>query len=191
MPIASIDPNVRESVSSQKTTPNRGQDFADFMSTAAVGAAPTAVGVAKGYQPAAVTNASITGVASGVNTFANPSTLSYGAGYGGNAPYYSSPSVFSASGGLTTATNGYQLSNTPFNGGISGGTNSLYGNVGSGVSSDTVARAQLFQQMNDASWDMLVAQVTVNDISRDYQARSNILKSKSDTEVSIARNMRA
>jgi hypothetical protein len=38
---------------------------------------------------------------------------------------------------------------------------------------------------------MLVAQVTVNDLSRDYQARSNILKTKSDAEANSVRNMKA
>jgi len=91
----------------------------------------------------------------------------------GNAPYYSGAS-------------GLNYSGVPFGAG--------YGTAAGvpGVpSQDYQEKQALFQQMNDANWEMLVAQVTVNEISRDYQARSNILKTKSDTELNAVRNMRA
>ena len=65
------------------------------------------------------------------------------------------------------------------------------GSTGYVGSQDYQEKQYLFQQMQDANYNMLIAQVTVNEISRDYQARSNILKTKSDTELNAVRNMRA
>lgn len=192
MPIASIDPNVRDSASSQKTKPNPGREFSDFLGTAGT-SAPGVLGVTKGYHPAAVASASITSTAAGINTFTDPSV----ARYGGNAPYYSSPNLYSAGNGLSIATPGYNLGGTPFNPGFPTGGSSLNnianiandGSVG-GISPDTAARQQMFQSMTDASFDLLTAQVAVNNISRDFQFGSNVLKAKSDTELAIARNLR-
>ena len=187
MPVTSVDPNLRESQSSQRKSSQPAQDFADFVGTVGAGAAPTAVEVAsRGH--GAVTQAAISGTVGATNAYTNPM-----GGYGGNAPYYSSPMVSTATvGSSPTLATQYNPGSGQFSWANTGGNVGVGGNLGgvNGISNDTQAKQQLFQEMNDANWEMLVAQVTVNNLSRDYQARSNILKTKSDTEVSIARNYR-
>jgi hypothetical protein len=185
MPVVSIDPNsVRASAAdkqkSSSTSALPGIGFSDYVS-AATGPAATAVAVKTNqYTPAAVIEAAMTGVAGTPNSF--------GAN-GSNAPYYSGAALGTAS----VPGGGYSYGGASFGGGYT----SAGGSYGIGVSGTTGAPSQdyqekqaLFQQMNDANWQMLVAQVTVNDLSRDYQARSNILKSKSDTEKAIGQNFR-
>ncbi len=190
MPVTQIDPNLRESQSSQRKKANTAQDFADFMGTVGASAAPQAAEVGN-RGSGAVTSAAVSGMVGATNAYTNPL-----GGYGGNAPYYSSSTASIASVGvptnLSTATyapGSGQFSWTSPGGGVGVG-NTIPGGAG-GVTQDTLYREQLFREMNDANWEMLVAQVTVNNLSRDYQARSNLLKTKADTEVSIARNFRA
>jgi hypothetical protein len=144
----------------------------------------------QGYTPAAVTQAAITGVAGAPASFG---------GSAANAPYYA------PLGTAATPLDGgsYNYGSAQFSGGyagvgagVGGGVPGSYGvNAGYGASGapsqDYQEKQALFQQMNDANWEMLVAQVTVNDLSRDYQARSNILKTKSDAEANSVRNMKA
>lgn len=188
MPVSTVDPNLRESQSSQRRKSNPAQDFADFVGTVGAGAAPTAVEV-KSPGHGAVTSAAISGVVGGTNAYTNPM-----GGYGGSAPYYSSPTLSTSSVSGPMLATQYNPGTGGFAGTVGVGGIGGVGTVGvggsNGVSNDTLAKQQLFQEMNDANWEMLVAQVTVNNLSRDYQARSNILKTKSDTEVSIARNYR-
>ena len=130
---------------------------------------------------------------------------SFGSGPAANTPYYS-PTLGTAAtpfgsggygyGGATYAP-GYTGTGAGVGGGVgaSYGTTGVSGSVGYGTpgapSQDYQEKQALFQQMNDANWEMLVAQVTVNDLSRDYQARSNILKTKADAEANSVRNMKA
>ena len=180
--ITNIDPQaLRTQTASKKSSSLSGVGFSDFI-TAAGGTTAAGLAVTQGYQPAAVTSAAISGIAGAPNALG---------AYPSNAPY----------GSLQTATNplngiGYQYPNGPGSQTGPGGSGGGFGaNVGGayGVwsSQDNYEKNILFQNMNDASWEMLMAQVTVNEISRDYQARSNILKTKSDTELNAVRNMRA
>ena len=187
MPIQAINAEqVRMQSSDKKSSALPGVGFSDYIGAASAPAA-TAVGMNSGYTPAAVTQAAVTGFAGGANTMMSSNASS--------APYYSSSPM------LGTATTpfgagGYDYGGTPYSvgGGVGtsipgGGNVGVYGSTGA-PSQDYQEKQALFQQMNDANWEMLVAQVTVNDLSRDYQARSNILKSKSDAEVSTVRNMK-
>ena len=186
MPVSSVDPNLRESQSTQRRQSNTAQDFADFVGTVGAGVGPTAAEV-RSPGHGAVTSAAISGVVGATNAYTNPM-----GGYGGSAPYYSSPTLSTSTvgSGPMLATQ-YNPGTGTFGGTVGVGAPGAVGIGGSnGISNDTLAKQQLFQDMNDANWEMLVAQVTVNNLSRDYQARSNILKTKSDTEVSIARNYR-
>ncbi len=176
MPVTSIDPNaVRQSESSQPRAYNStAPDFTEVMNAASA-PSTAAVGVNQGYQAAAVTSASLTGVVGAANSMT------------GNSPYYSTPLQIATN--ATYPTGGVGYPNYPSSGGIPG--SSIPGSV-PGTGSDTLAQqTELFHAMQDANWQMLVAQVNVNNISRDYQARSNILKTKSDTELNAVRNMRA
>lgn len=183
MPVTSIDPNsVRQSETSQKKVVSNAPGFSETLSNMNPAASAVA-GYSQGYQAAAVTSASITGVAGASNTVA------------GNSPYYSTPLAQGASvPAMQVATTGAGINyNFPYpTGGVTGTSPFPTGTGVPGVpSQDYQEKQALFQQMNDANWEMLVAQVNVNNISRDYQARSNILKTKSDTELNAVRNMRA
>lgn len=172
MSITAINP---ESVRLQSQSKKRTFQTDDF--SALVGstgpAASTVVGQNQGYRPAAVTSAAISGIAG------TPQAVQ------GNAPYYASAA--------SLGTAGYSYAGAVPAGTLPGGTvNSLAtGGIPGTPSQDYLEKQKLFQMMNDANWEMLTAQVTVNELSRDYQARSNILKTKSDTEVNAVRNMRA
>jgi hypothetical protein len=169
----------------------KGIGFNDALGAAAFTAAP-GIAMTKGYHTAAVTELAVTGV------IGSQSSLSGGAG---NAPYYT-PTVGAASpfgsGGYSYGGATYSPGYAGVGAGVGGGVPGSYG-VGAGAgygtpgapSQDYQEKQALFQQMNDANWEMLVAQVTVNDLSRDYQARSNILKTKSDSEANSVRNMKA
>lgn len=166
-----------------------GVSFGDFMGPVGAIAAETVGQKTGNYNYAAMTAATATGIAS--------------ASSGGNAPYYGGMGVNSGAGTVATnspfSSGGYGYYGSQFNAGVGysgpgGGTSAgLGGGVGinGAPSQDYQEKQALFQQMNDANWEMLLAQVTVNEISRDYQARSNILKTKSDTELNAVRNMRA
>lgn len=183
MPVMSIDPSAVRASSADKqksssTSALPGIGFSDYVG-AATGPAATAVAVKTNqYTPAAVIEAAMTGVAG------TPS--SFGAN-GSNMPYYSGAAL-----GTASVPGGYSYGGASFGGGYTsaGGSYGVGASVGTGASQDYQEKQALFQQMNDANWQMLVAQVTVNDLSRDYQARSNILKSKSDTEKAIGQNFR-
>lgn len=175
MPIQAIDiTSVKKQSSAVKSGSAVG--FSDILD-ASNPAVYQAVAYDKGYQPALITSAAMSGLsgASGAMTAAN-------------APYYLGAPVATATFG--TGFNG-SYGTAQFGagygaGGVAGGAAGL-----ANPSQDYLEKAQLFQAMNDANWEMLVAQVTVNNISRDYQANSNILKTKSDTELNAVRNMRA
>lgn len=180
MSIVAIDPatlRTQSKFKSQSVLPEVG--FEDTLN-ALNPAVTTAVGVEKGYQPAAVANAAITGVA------AAPGALA------GNAPYYTA----ATQGGWAPPAGGYDYSNIPtgtyptgsYPGYGTAGTNGLPGSGGF----DNIARQEmLYQKINDSNWEMLVTQVTVNELSRNWQALSNIFKTKSDTEINAVRNLRA
>lgn len=169
-------------------TKSKALTSVDFSTVATAAAAPAAAAVAASgdYQSAAVVQAAISGVAG-----AQPALS--GTGYAG-VPYYSG-TPFVGTSASPFASGGYGYGGVPSAGGYVGA--SVPGaSVGAGVSTagasqDYLEKQALFQQMNDANWEMLVAQVTVSELSRDYQARSNILKTKSDTELNAVRNMRA
>jgi len=173
-----IDPNaVREQSNSQKTSTFSGASFSDVMS-AANAPVTQSVGINEGYQPAAVTSAAISGLT------ATPSALN------GNAPY----------GNSLLQANGFNYgSGVSYGNGAYGGVPGIGGYGTSGTAGitglpggDAIDRqGELFQKMQDSNWQMLVAQVTVNDISRNYQGWSNILKTKSDAEQNSVRNMKA
>ncbi len=182
--ITAIDPQAVRMQSQDKSRSELSLVGANFATTmyAAGATAGTAVAIDKGYQPAAVTQAAITGLAGAPGLVgANPS----------NAPYYGVSTAASPIAGGGYAYGG----STPFAGGYTGvsagTTTGATGAYGGFSSQDNYEKSVLFQQMNDANWEMLVAQVTVNELSRDYQARSNILKTKTDTELNAVRNMRA
>lgn len=195
MPIQAIDLKaMRSQVDPGKTKPLNGIGFTDYLG-AASGPAAEAMALKAGYTPAAVTQAAITGVAGAPASF----------GGAASTPYYS-PTLGTAatpfgSGGYGYGGATYAPGYTGTGAGIGGGVSGNYGSVGAsytapgGVSGapsqDYQEKQALFQQMNDANWEMLVAQVTVNDLSRDYQARSNILKTKADAEANSVRNMKA
>ena len=176
MSIVAIDPNsVRAQSSDKKQASLTGVGFDDVLN-AANPVATTTVGIAtQAYQPAAVTNAAITGVASVPGTFS------------GNAPYYGGVGTS----GWAPPAGGFGYGAAPMGNysGVAGiaGANGIPGTP----STDYLEKQALFQQMNDANWEMLIAQVTVNEISRDWQARSNILKTKSDAEINAVRNLRS
>ncbi len=178
MGLTAIEPGaVRQSSSTQKRlNTSSAPSFSEVMS-ATNAPASAAVGMAtNNYQASAVTSAAITGVA-GAASIAS-----------GNSPYYY-PGVSVASGA------GYNLGNIPssYPGSVpAAGIPGVPGATVAGApSQDYMEKQALFTQMNDANWEMLTAQVTINNLSRDYQARSNILKTKSDTELNAVRNMRA
>jgi hypothetical protein len=191
MPITVIEPNVVKQSAKQQTKAF-SPDFGTTM-TAIGNTGATALSMTSGYYPAAATQATMTALAGA------PTTL---LGNQANAPYYAGTATTPFSSG------GYgYASGVPFSGGYAGvgagvgtvpgsyGAPGIYGSAGYGTpgapSQDYQEKQALFQQMNDANWEMLVAQVTVNDLSRDYQARSNILKSKSDAEIGTVRNFKA
>ena len=188
MGIVAISPEkVRSQTGDQKTKALNGIGFSDYMAASAAPAAE-AVGLNKGYTPAAVTQAAITGMAGTQGAF------------GGNAPYYSSASLATASSPFGSG--GYGYGGATYSPGYSGvgagvgaGTSGIYGSASYGASGapsqDYMEKQALFNQMNDANWEMLVAQVTVNDLSRDYQARSNILSTKAQAEANTVRNFKA
>ncbi len=192
MSIVAIDPNMLRS-QSQETKKSNSFGMSDFnaLMTAAAPAASAAVQYNYGYQPAAVTNAAVSGVTGATSVIA------------GNSPYYSPMSSITAGGIPTTPIDYTGIPNSsgsstglpPLPTSSTGGA--MYTNAGGGMmglnatGNDTQDKLQLFQYMNDKNWEMLFAQVTVNEISRDFQARSNILKTKADTEVNAVRNMRA
>ncbi len=186
--ITNIDPQaVRTQTASKKTSPLSGVGFSDFMG-AAGNTAATGLAVTQGYQPAAVTSAAISGIAGAPGALGaagapygtlQTSTPLNGIGYnyggsGSGGPQFNAGYGFGPGG---SSGGGF---------GVSGG-----GAYGGWSTQDNYEKNLLFQNMNDANWEMLMAQVTVNEISRDYQARSNILKTKSDTELNAVRNMRA
>lgn len=183
MSIVAIDPNTLRSQSDErKQAVLPGVGFDDVLN-AANGATSTAVAMDQGYQPAAVTSAAISGVA-GV-----PGAV----GDAGNAPYY-----VASTQDYQFPRGGFDYNGSPYPGytgggtGIPGAPGSVPGVPGVGApSQDYLEKQALFQEMNDANWQMLLAQVTVNEISRDWQARSNILKTKSDAEINAVRNFRS
>lgn len=190
MGIATIDTGKVRTQSGNTRTNTLNAGFTDFLA-AATPAAATAVELKTGYTPAAMVNATSTGIIG-----ANQSLT----GNAANAPYYSptlatASTPFSSGGyGYTGSTYAPGYSGTSAGSSISYGSTGAYGSTsyGTGVpSQDYQEKQALFTQMNDANWEMLVAQVTVNDLSRDYQARSNILKTKSDAEANSVRNMKA
>lgn len=191
MGIQAIDiKTMRAQSGDQKTKTLNGIGFSDYMAASSAPAAET-LALKSGYTSAAVTQAAVTGVIGTSGSF----------GGAANTPYYS-PTVGTATtplagggynyGGASYAP-GYTGTGAGIGGGVSGGIGGTnYGVSGTaGTSQDYQEKQALFQQMNDANWEMLVAQVTVNDLSRDYQARSNILKTKADSEANSVRNMKA
>jgi hypothetical protein len=151
-------------------------NFADVLNAAAPVAAAGAY-VGAGNNAGLLTSATMTSVMGAAQTF-DPN-------YG--TPYLNTASPF--------AGGGYGYGSVPFAGGYAGAGAGVPGSAGYGVSGapsqDYMEKQALFEQMNSANWEMLLAQVTVNDLSRDFTARSQILKTKSDTEKQIAQNMRA
>lgn len=184
MSIVAIDPGSLRTQSAEKRRKASGEDFSVAMSSLEPGATAV-VGLNKGYQPAAVTSAALSGVAGSSHGLAVA-----------NAPYYAPVSAGNYSyGGVPYG--GYPAGTVPPGGAV--GQNGFpvsYPAAGAAglpgaPSQDYLEKQALFSQMNDANWEMLIAQVTVNNISRDFQFQSNILKTKSDTELNAVRNMRA
>lgn len=168
MSIAAMDPNSVRSQSNQGKKGVTGQDVA-----VAVGStnpfASTMAGLGSGdYKAAAVTSAAISGVA-GVPGAMHAQS---------NGPYFYGASSGLSGGYLSTQFGGFSTTD-PVTG------------APLAPSPDFQEKAAILEATKDANWEMLVLQVTVNEISRDYQARSNILKTKSDTELNAVRNMRA
>src|SRR5579885_3528145 len=188
MALTAISPNqVREQSKSTKYGALSGVDFST-VSAAVGGVAATGAGVAtNNYTPAAVTSVAASAI-SGV-----PSSM----GGASSAPYLTgTPMMGTAS--TPFSTGGYGYSGATFAGGYNGYSGSVGVPGASPVSGITGAPSQdfqekqyLFQEMNDSNWQMLTAQITVNELSKNYQASSNILKTKSDTELNAVRNMRA
>lgn len=184
MPITAIDPgSVRKQSTDKKQAALAGVEFSDFMGAATAPTAQT-VAITKGYQPAAITSAAMSGVAGTPDALSANSPYFYGNG-GSLVSSAVTPTL-----GLAGATYGGGYGAGGLGGTGPGGTTSINGLPGV-PSQDYLEKQALFQKMNDSNWEMLVAQVQVNNISRDYQARSNILKTKSDTELNAVRNMRA
>lgn len=188
MSIVAIDPNAVRSQATEKKRAVGMDDFSAALNAAGPAAASTVALNTGQYQPAAVTQAAISGIAGTPQSFS------------ANSPYYMPYSSTVGTTSLPLPSGGFNPygSGANYAGGYVGGPAGTVSvnSTGSGVvgtnSTDTLAeQQQLFQQMNDANWQMLVAQVTVNDIGRDYQARSNVLKTKSDTELNAVRNMKA
>ena len=182
---------MRTQSGDQKNPILSGIGFSDYLGAASATAAP-AIAMNQGYDTAVVTQAAVTGV---VGTSA-----SFGGSQGAASTPYTGVSIASPFGsggynyGGATYSPGYVGAGAGVGGGVPGsygaGASAGYGAPGA-PSQDYQEKQALFQQMNDANWEMLVAQVTVNDLSRDYQARSNILKTKSDAEANSVRNMKA
>jgi hypothetical protein len=189
MGIETININdVRRQSGDEKTKALNGIGFSDYMA-AATGPAAETMALTQGYTPAAATSATMTGIIGTSSSFG---------GSAANTPYYSPLSTASTS----FSSGGYSYGGATYSPGYVGvsttvPTSTDYSSTYGSTTYDTTSTSQtaeqeaLFQEMNDANWQMLVAQVTVNDLSRDYQARSNILKSKSDAEVNSVRNMKA
>ncbi|QQR79674.1 MAG: hypothetical protein IPJ69_10000 [Deltaproteobacteria bacterium] len=147
MPVTQIDPNLRESQSSQRKKGNVAQDFADFMGTVGASAAPTAAEVGN-RGSGAVTSAAVSGVVGATNAYTNPM-----GGYGGSSPYYSSPTASIASTGsptsmMSTATytpgSGQFSFSTP--GGSPTGIGATVTGTTGGVTQDTLYREQLLEK---------------------------------------------
>lgn len=181
MGIAAIRPNEIQKRSEQSKVSNfGGVGFSDV--AGAVGAPlATAATIKGGYQPGAVTAMAVSGIAGAPAAFGGAS----------GAPYLGTT-------GTPFGSGGYGYGGATFAGGYNGysGSVSVPGAPGGpgmagGPSQDFQEKQYLFQQMNDANWQMLTAQITVNELSKNYQASSNILKTKSDTELNAVRNMRA
>ena len=175
MSVAAMDPNAVRIQSNESRKSVSASDVA-----AAVGSsnsfASTMVGLETGeYKPAAVTSAAISGTTQAINT-ANTTN---------NNPYF-----YGASSGLSTmsAGPGHVSTASPF---PPDGIDPFGVPGGVAPTQDYLEKTAILEATKDANWEMLVLQVTVNEISRDYQARSNILKTKSDTELNAVRNMRA
>ncbi len=188
MPIT-VDPGaIKQGVndSNKKQSVLPGVGFSDFLSAAgATGSQYVAQNV--GYQPALVAQAAVTGLAGTASSMT-----------AANAGPYGGAGLLGTNGAFSGG--GYNYYGSQFNAGVGyagpGGSVGVNSTIPGGTSptgapsQDYQEKQALFQQMNDANWEMLLAQVTVNDISRDYQARSNILKTKSDAEQNSVRNMR-
>ena len=178
--ITAIDPNAvrMESDKQQRSGASlTGVDFPTAMNAAGATAA-TAVSLDRGYQPAAVTQAAISGLAGAPGAFGHDASV---------APYYG---VSLAS--TPFASGGYSYGGASFAGGYTGSGASTVGTTpASGWSSqDNYEKSLLLQQMNDSNLEMIVLQTQVQDTSREFQTWTNILKTKSDTELSAVRNMR-
>lgn len=139
-------------------------------------AAPFAMGTAAAYgSPNAqvMTSATLTGLAGANAALSNPM----------NAPYAQAQAL---------SAGGYGYAGIPFAGGYgSVGTSAGYGVPGVGApSQDYMEKQALFQQMNDANWEMLVAQVTVSDIARRFTSISNIVAERASVQKRITENFR-
>ncbi len=178
--ITAIEPSNVKPERAKQQKPGTSITF-DQAVSAAGPAVASGVGVAtQSYQPAALTAATMTGIAGSYGSFAN-------------TPYVSSTPISAAS--------GYSYGGLPNGGAYTGaGVGAGIGvpgySTGVGVttgapSQDYLEKQALFQQMNDANWEMLMAQITVNEIAKNYQAASNTLKTKSDTELNAVRNFRS
>ncbi len=174
-----IDPNaVRAQSSDTKISTFPGVGFSDFLAGASAPTS-TAVGLEYGYQPAAVTQAAISGMSGSLSG----SSASGPYRYDGMTP------------GLYSGSNDY--SPTAFGGSYPGVTGAGFqgypGVIGAtgAPSQDYLEKEALFQQMNDANWEMMVAQVRVNEISRNWSAISNIQKASDDAKMNTIRNFKA
>jgi hypothetical protein len=189
MSLSIVDTSKVKTQSGFTKTNTLNAGFTDYLAAAAAPAS-VAVGLQAGYTPSAMIAATSTGIIG-----ANQSIT--GNANAAAAPYLGTAATPFASGGYgySGATYSPGYAGAAAGTGISYGTSGTYGSTSYGTtgapSQDYQEKQALFQQMNDANWEMLVAQVTVNDLSRDYQARSNILKTKSDAEANSVRNMKA
>jgi len=187
MGLTTISPSQLRTSSSENAKPSKGLGGISFLevSSAVGGTAATTVGALKGYQAAGLVTAAASGIGGAPGAFGVGANAS-------SAPYLGTASTPFGSGGYSTTGATFAGGYSGYGASVSvpGGSGSVSG-VSGAPSQDFQEKQVLFQQMNDANWQMLTAQITVNELSKNYQASSNILKTKSDTELNAVRNMRA
>ena len=188
MAIESIDPKAVRTQSNDKKKALGGLGFSDVLDASNPLASTLVTQSTQNYQPGAMTSAAMSGVSNASGNF-NPGGSSGGAsiaGLGiasaGNAPYLGvadyTPPPFS---NVPPGGNG----SLPPPGSIPGGTN-----LSGAPSQDYQEKEALFQQMNDANWQMLVAQVKVNEISRHWTAVSNTVAKRDESLANMLRNFK-
>ena len=176
---------------SDTVTKDRSLNNGDFQATLSAVNGPATFFVAREvdgagdpqYQAAAVTNATINGVAGASNGYG------YGAPYlGVGTPGVGGSSVGGAGGYVATNQQaGFGIGDPGGNVGAPGGAPGGLPSEG-GLSTDYYEKRALLTQMNDANWQMLLLQNDVQNINREFTILTNIMSVRHQTEVNIARN---